>query len=81
MKVIDDFAYEVEGKMTTETTTVDDSTFGGNASTEGADDEGAESSSSRSGWYYPSVPGGSESQRHCVTLILSKAKQNLPPLE
>ena len=26
--------------------------------------------SSISGWYYPSVPGGSESQLHCVTKIL-----------
>ena len=23
-----------------------------------------------SGWYYPSVPGGSESQLHCVTLLV-----------
>lgn len=49
MKLIDDFAYELEGKMVTETTTVDDSTFGGNASAEGVEDEGADNSTSQSG--------------------------------
>ena len=35
--------------MVTETTTVDDSTFGGNASAEGVEDEGADNSTSQSG--------------------------------
>ncbi|XP_065188076.1 translationally-controlled tumor protein homolog [Sycon ciliatum] len=40
MKLVDDLYYEVEGKTVTESSELDDSLFGGNASAEGAD-EGA----------------------------------------
>lgn len=44
--VEDGFFYRIEGKMTTETTQIDDACFGGNKSAEGGgDDDGADASS------------------------------------
>jgi len=45
MELIDGVVYKVKGKMKTETTDIDDSVFGGNASAEGGGDEGADASS------------------------------------
>lgn len=45
VKEVDDCYYEVRAKQVTESTTVDDSMFGGNASAEGGDEGGAEDSS------------------------------------
>ena len=50
VKTVDEVFYEVEGKMTTETTQVSDSMFGGNASTEATEeDESADGKISQTG--------------------------------